>query len=257
MVQRRASRSEAREALLAAAEEVLVEHCRQAPERIFEGFRGVLRANDIARRAGYGSPASINRLWADEVDPDGNDIEPMKAFMLDLAERLSIGSYDVPFLAGHVRSLYMEGLTWDQLAQMIAHLEFDRLSTPALGGDQWLVWLTLAPYAMGKGPARDAYNRERLNAYIIELSELYSFGLLLWKRQMRFGLSTMDLAEALAALVDGFTLHRRLDQASRLTSDRDWTPPSGGTGQPWNVWQVAVWGVVDAMTEPLGDEASE
>ncbi len=250
MVQKRASRSEAREALLTAAEEVLAEHCRQAPERIFEGFRGVLRANDIARRAGYGSPASINRLWADEVDGDGNDIEPMKAFVLDLAERMSVGAYNAPFLAEQVRTHYMQGHSWEQTIHAVAQLEFDRLTDAETGGDQWLVWLTLAPYAMGEGPARAAYNRARLDAYIGELSELYSFGLLLWNRRMRSGLTALDLAEAMSALVDGFTLHRRLDEGDRVTRPLDWVPPSGDSDQTWSLWQIAVWGVVEAMTEP-------
>jgi hypothetical protein len=257
--QRRSSPDEARERLLGSGERLLASHARNAPERFFEGFRGVLTAAAITESADYGSHAVINRLWGGQTDSGGKPIPPLRAFMLDLAERLSVGVYDLPFLEEHVRAASMTRISWNRTVAEIADVELDRLYGGGAGGDQWLLWLTLAPYAMG-GPIHSAYNGESLKEQLGRLADLYEFTLHLWARRMRKGLSARDLAEALSAAADGFTLHRRLERPNgesadvggpaHVTAPRQWTPPHGDSdGASWTVWSIAVWGIVEAMTE--------
>lgn len=234
---------------------LLAEHFASAPDRLQAGLRGALSSSAVAERAGV-SHTAISRLWpvADD-DPDADT--PMAQFLLEVVDHSSRALIDVDPLVSGMLDLKRQGATLTDLVQVLASVEIERL-VDGDGAGEWLTFLGLAPYAMGE-PVRSLWNGEDELAARRELARLYEIGLVLWDREMVPGLTTLDLANSLAALTDGIVLNHRvfpvaeLDRVVDVHLDSVGPPPS----QPWRLWAVAVMGIIDVMSRPVaaaGDE---
>lgn len=254
----RRSEDEARGKLREAGRRVLLEHFRNAPERLHDGLRGILTAPAVAAEAGYASHAVVYRVWgAEDVDGGEGDEDrsrAMRAFVLDVAGSMTTAAFDPRVLVEGAVKLRREGAAFVDVVKVLAQVELERLTNSGQDADEWMAWHGLAPYAMGD-PLRSRWNESQLEQAFNDLSHFYRTTLTLWDREMRPGLTERHLAVALNSAVDGFVLHHRLveDVDAPLT----WRPAEPETSsEPWTLWSITVMGIVDAMTQPVSrDEA--
>lgn len=232
---------------------MLAEHFASAPDRVQAGLRGALSSSAVAERAGV-SHTAISRLWPPTETDDG-EATPMSRFLLEVADHSSRALIDVdPLISGMV-DLKRDGAALTDVVQVLASVEIERLVDGA-GSREWLTYLGLAPYAMGE-PLRSHWNSDEELTARRGLARLYDMGLLLWDREMLPGLTSLDLANCLAALTDGIVLNHRVFPVAELDREVDVRLESIGPppAQPWRLWAVAVMGIVEVMTRPVAAAA--
>ena len=233
----------ARERLLAAGRDLLVRHFHNASENMHRGLRGVLRAAAVAEEAGFGSHAVLYRAWQDE---DGNTEDALERFTADVVASMSTKAYAPETLTEVLRAVHAQGIGFATMVKLMANTDLDLFLTPGTDLDEWMAWVSVAPYAFEE-PTRSAWGDKHHRGAVLPLAAFYETALELWGRHMIDEVSTVDLAQILNSMADGFVLHQRL--TGTLLEPITWRPDDpSDDDSPWNLWSMAVYSVVIQVT---------
>lgn len=226
---------ESRERLVRAAVELVVEHHR-ADTDLRDVF-SYLTPGAVASRAGL-SRGLLYHHWAEEGDDGAHAVE---RFLRDVADRLvadSVPTAEVGALA--------EALPANISDLITSITAFEMARSVGWASEEWRATMGLTLHGVApRGAAEQLVER---------LAEMYRRLCVRLGVELVPPLSFDDLALAVMAVFDGFSLHVAVFE-DRVLAPVDWTPvtPSSMPDEqhPWNLVAIALEGVVTNMVRPV------
>jgi hypothetical protein len=191
-----------------------------------------VRLVDAAHRAGY-TTGAVYRCW-----------ENQEHFHRELAVAAS-ADHEAPVIANLVGAVRTSVEAQAPLAEVIRLAANDNIRAPR--SSEGLAALAIRASAASDEQVRSA-SRARFVDGIADHARCYETLLHVNRRRVRPPFTIADLALALGALGDGFTIQTQLGIAHPCVS-RDDVGPS--VGEDWTMFAFVVEAIVDRLTEPI------